>query len=394
MTNTSNAQKPTADDRPLTFERFSEESRSFSDEFIVRALAQSLPIGPEKTAAWGVKSFFDQAPIDESDRRVLERPEGIISYRRSISDFIARNLQLRTLRRFSDQERSFLKDQKGAYLRKLAEDNDLLGQEITEVFAGNPTPGKARTEEERRRMDSARKFRGMYVQDSKRGVVSLLTTQVDGIRSSVSLQDQAFGLAVMVDSVEYSKRALAGMETAISRRIYLNPQIDATFDIFQLIVDRVNEAGLTMKAKAFDRTYDLVQAGRPDAIAGGKSLRSDGLVIYVPEEDANQVLQVVVDIYRQNRELFKGRVVAKAAYRLADGIAVGDETTVPEKSLTSHRADVIESILDKIRKEVGFSSESQAENRSRAILLFRQLWQQTAKREGINPDNPAFNHRR
>lgn len=180
--------------------------------------------------------------------------------------------------------------------------------------------------------------------------------------------------------VEHSSLALAkdkNTKDSAVARIYLNPKLQDSFDIYQEIFLEANRRGLRFQSKIFDpswyRTKSIEQT-----VADSQSythVRRDPVVFYAFEDSKDELLNIVNGIYEKNVDSFQGRETGEIPAPIAPGLAAGDHVTSKDsfgvkQSLSSHRTDVFYGMP-------GNLSVSQ----QRQYLLDNH----------INPDNIAFN---
>ena len=161
-------------------------------------------------------------------------------------------------------------------------------------------------------------------------------------------------------------------------RIYLNPKLQDSFDIYQEIFLEANRQGLRFQTKILDPSWygtKGINETALDSRSNAQYQRRDPVVFYGFEESKDQLLAIVEDVYKRHASSFTGRETGAVPMPLAPGLAIGDHVTSKDdtgmkESLTSHR----ENIFDRMPK--GLSSEER-----KKYLLDNH----------INPDNIAFN---
>ena len=159
-------------------------------------------------------------------------------------------------------------------------------------------------------------------------------------------------------------------------RIYLNPQLRDSLDIYKKIFAKATREGLRFQAKIMapsgyakhlvDETVDYCAR----LAAGRLKTRRDPIVFYGFEESKDKLLRIVEEVYSQYESAFEGRETGAIPLAIAPGFAVGENPVGldGEESLTDHRQRVIE--------EAGYDAKK-----------FRM----NAASWNINPDNIAFN---
>lgn len=159
-------------------------------------------------------------------------------------------------------------------------------------------------------------------------------------------------------------------------RIYLNPQLRDSLDIYKKIFAKATREGLRFQAKIMAPSgYTKRLVGKvvdycARLAAGRPETRRDPIVFYGFEESKDKLLRIVEEVYSQYESAFEGRETGAIPLAIAPGFAVGENPVGldGEESLTDHRQRVI--------KEAGYDAEK-----------FRM----NAASWNINPDNIAFN---
>lgn len=159
-------------------------------------------------------------------------------------------------------------------------------------------------------------------------------------------------------------------------RIYLNPQLRDSLDIYKKIFAKATREGFRFQAKIMapsgyaKHLVDKVVDYCAGLAAGRLETRRDPIVFYGFEESKDKLLRIVEEVYSQYESAFEGRETGAIPLAIAPGFAVGENPVGldGEESLTDHRQRVI--------KEAGYDAEK-----------FRM----NAASWNINPDNIAFN---
>lgn len=204
------------------------------------------------------------------------------------------------------------------------------------------------------------------------------------IRSTVADQ----GDFVIFDSDAFFNAAVAsGTRPPADSRIYLNPAYAKTLDIFQEIIMNANAEGLSFRSKVakldvFPRGYakwaqisgDSNPQMRPEA-------RGDSIVLYAPSDQADELLHIVQQTWTAHEQDFADRQTAPVAYKLADGLAIGEEPAGSRESLTSHVGNVLDEAFQAVDTNL-----PEHEWRRSVTAHFAHL----AATNDINPTNIAF----
>lgn len=362
----------------IRYDSFSEAqtaSKKYSDAFIDGALTDSLQVGDEKV---GIKGFLDRVEMDESDRAVVSDPERVAGLYVSTSEMVARNLKIAVAPgvtpETTQQRRDIVKREKEAYLQRLADEIPQAAEQIKDWISADSKRGV-------RYPVDASEYKGFVV--GGQDVLDAAST-ANGVRSNIKVQRQIGGTFIMGYSDSRVREKMANDDVSIDKRIYLNPTAEVTPEIFEKVLQAANEAGVSMQLKMFSRAAEMAMASSEKRLTGKEGgLRGDGVVVYVSDKDADQVLQMVEAIAKDNPDAFQGRRVSRVVQSVADGIGVGSQPKKSDESLTSSRAGMISEVVSSL-KQLGLPAEA-------ARAQFRKKVRERSIQEGINPDNLAFN---
>lgn len=356
----------------MTFEQARELPDPLTDEFILDALSGDLQTpGGEK--AWSVKSYLDSVPADSSDKEYASTNSEVIQLRDELTDFVARELKIHSPPAY----RSHLEDRKRHFMARLE-----AGKQAFRTYVKGREARKDLRENKVPMTDLS--FYGLTVMMEGGNSVDLLESSVKDIYANMFVQREIGGNFIHWSSDEYVEKKAAGNRPKLTRRIYLNPRPQDSVSVFSDVIHAAENAGLAVKGKIYDRTYDSLVMKAYDSVGENYNLRGDGIVLYATEDEADKLLVVAQDVYDAHGQAFSGRGLSQVPFELAPGLGIGDEPTHTGVSLTSHRAGVIEEVLSKVRE----SGESDPRTQ---VALFRRLWQTEAALENIKADNPAFN---
>ena len=356
----------------MTFEQAREMPGPLTDEFIINALSGDLQTpGGEK--AWSVKSYLDSVPADSSDKEYASTNSEVIQLRDELTDFVAKELKIHSPPAYQ----SHLEDRKRTFISRLE-----AGKQAFRTYVKGREARKDLIENRVPMADLS--FYGLTVMMEGGNSVDLLESSVKDIYANMFVQREIGGNFIHWSSDEYVEKKAAGNRPKLTRRIYLNPRPQDSVSVFSDVIHAAENAGLAVKGKIYDRTYDSLVMKAYDSVGGNYNLRGDGIVLYATEEEADKLLAVAQDVYDAHGPAFSGRGLSQVPFELAPGLGIGDEPTHAGVSLTSHRAGAIETVLEKVRE----SGESDPRTQ---VALFRRLWQTEAALENIKADNPAFN---
>lgn len=354
----------------LSFDVLRTESRPLSDELITGALTGDLrkPGGRDQLM---VKSYLDNVPVDDSDKEFAINHQEVINHRNELSDFIKDELKISA----PESLRDYLEARKDKFFERLEVGKRsfltyVTGREKRLDLNQNPLPRVA--------MD----FHGLEVDSTDGSQVDLLENSMGNARANIYIQRELMGRFIHWSSSHYMERKVANDKAQLTKRIYLNPRPQDSVGVFRDVIHALDEKGFAVKAKIYDRSSDSDVMRPYDAEY--ENVRGDGIVLYATSEEADEVLKTVYGQYAIHEESFKGRGLSTIPFEIADGLGVGDEPTIAGTSLTSHRAEIIGEVVQKVH-------ESGAGDLKDRVLLFKRLWQVEAIKANINPDNPAFN---
>lgn len=360
-----------------TFEHAQEASKGLSDSFVDGAIEDGLSVG----GRWvGIKGYLDTVEATSSDREISTNPERIAGLYLRTTEMLARNLKIAVIRNGNPEQanarREQVKQSKEKYLTQLAQEAPDAADEIAKWCRGDV----------KRFPLGAVEYHGFKVDN--RDILDADNKGFPDIMPNFKIQRQLGGVFVMAYSDRRVQNKFTNKEGVLSRRIYLNPDIEAAPEIFEQLLQSANEAGIPLQLKMFQRAPELATLYKSrtrgkDTELGG--LRGDGIVMYAEDEDANEVLEMVLALAKDNPDSFKGRSVSRVPQSVAEGIAVGDEPVRAKgASLTSHREKIFSYAADKTRE-----SDKKGED---ARQLYRDLVKQVALDNGVNPNNIAFNN--
>lgn len=357
-----------------TFEQAQEAKKQLSDTFIDGAITGDLQVGSERVV---IKGYLDNVERTAKDKEVIDDPERIAGLYLRTTGMLARNLKVAVARSSNPEQaqarREHVKQAKEAFLTHLGEEAPQAADEIVGWCKG----------ETRKFPVGALEYRGFKVGDT-----DVLDAEGKGspdVRPNFKIQRQFGGVFVMAYTDTRVHEKMAGTDDVLDKRIYLNPDMEATPELFEQLLQSANEAGISMQLKMFQRAPEAASAHKGKGMgreAGG--LRGDGIVIYVDGKNADDVLGMAIALAKDNPDAFKGRNTSRIPQNVAEGIAVGDEPVqMKGTSLTSHREKIFSYAAEKTR-----ASGKQGEE---ARTMFRDLVRRTAVANKVNPDNIAFN---
>lgn len=374
--------------RSLNFQQLAKASIPLSDHVIDGLVRNELRVTPGEGIA-GVKTFFDQVPIDASDQAFISGPQPAVRFQANLVGLLAAHLKV-GVRGVSPGGRIKIADAKRAFISSLEDRMPEVQQWAESEFLFQTT----RSPRSKRMPMSALQLRGFGVQTADK-VVDLIHDQASNVRANFGIQDQTFGFWVNWRSraeVDAWLDRTPDLQTPVTRRIYLNPKIKDRVGVVDALIRGLEEQSLPVQGKFAPGTLEgwtlMSPPGRGPRSA---TLRADGIVLYVREEFADRVLEVALDVVGRNPSAFEGRKLPGLPMVVGPGIGVGDEPS--RGSLTSHRSEVLESVGQEVRDKV---KENEVDLNTDygirwARSVFRLEFAVAARKEGINPNNIAFN---
>lgn len=366
-----------------TFEQAQESKKKFSDTFIDNVLSAEsgdlLPftVGAERV---GLKGYLDKVEATDTDKTILDDPEAIAAVYLNTTDMIARNLKIKVAKGLQPARIQEIAGAKESYMSSLKDEADTTADKIVDWCESadqkkSPRPGEAFG------------YYGFKVGDTD--VLAWGEKGASDFHPNIKVQRQGGGNFIFGYSDARISQRMDGNRDTLDQRIYLNPDIMASPQIFEKVLEAANEAGIPLELKMLQRAEELGSAHimKSRNPKNGDALRGDGIVIYTASESADDVLALALAAAKDNAEAFSGRETSRIPQKVADGIAIGSEPVQAPgqnaESLTSHRTKVIE----KVAGIVAQSGKTGQEARD----AFRRGMEYYSKREGFNPKNIAFN---
>ena len=357
--------------RDVTFEKAREEKHDFSDEFIKDLLDQNLRNPGQNLHI--LKNYMDEVPADESDKEFSTNIEAIVAVHEQLTDFVADEIRVLS----SPQNEAYFEQLEKGFAKKIQATKPAFREYVTGRVKGLNAADLITPED-------AIDFRGFNAPVSGGRSVNLLTTKVDGAYPNIKIQDGTTAPFIHWSSQRVLEEKAAGRQPKFTRRVYLNPKMINSVEVFKDLVHKIEEESLEAKAKLYDPINNSVAAKDPEALEKGFSVRGDTIVVYATESDAENLLETIKEVYASHEDAFKDRKVSRTPLQVAPGVGLGDEPAGGGDSLTSHRVKVMEDVRDVVRNSGEIDTTKQIEQ-------FRLLWRMHARKEEINPDNPAFN---
>jgi len=359
-----------------TFAEAQARPKNFSDETVDDMLNQKLHVGRQQTE---IKEWLDNRESTIADDEVIASKDRIASLATVTTQMVARNLKFKVAEHTDateHQERlQTVKVAKDEFITKLLGDIPTVEAQIKSW-----SPSKGKNDYPNR----ALQFKGLKVDGA-----DLLDSETLGptdVRPNIKIQRQGGYAFIMAYTDNRVAEKMQHTDKQVDKRIYLNPDIEAAPEIFEEIFQAANAAGMSLQLKMWQRVSELSSAHEKRSKGDvADALRADGIVMYVDDAQADEALSLVLAIAQDRPEAFLGREVSRIPTSVAEGVAVGAEPGISDKSLTSHRAEILIHIADQVRAS-GKTGQDARDSFRRGIAYL-------AHKENYDPNNIAFNAR-
>ncbi|QQS65270.1 hypothetical protein IPO96_01820 [Candidatus Saccharibacteria bacterium] len=348
-----------------TFAEARTTPRPFSDEFI-----DTFTDTP--TAINGIKSYLDDVKPTYRDKEVIGDSDRIAELYIKTTEMIARNLRVKV-----DQGKA------GVTAEQIQRDGEATLQRLW-GYRVNVPEGLKRHHISATNPQATNKDK--FLDDETISGLEYRGFDFNrpGVRANFHIQRQNFTTFIMAYSDGRVQEKMAGTSTILDKRIYLNPDMEATPRLFEQLLQAANQAGIPIQLKMVQRATEALNAHLKAAKGDEVGLRGDGIVVYTDGEHADDTLAMVLALAQDNSDAFRGRPHSRTPQNVAEGIGIADEPIQePGISLTSHRTEVLKSVAGQVAASGKKGDEAHA--------MFRHLWQNTAVANGIDPNNLAFN---
>ena len=359
------------------FEEARNTHREFDKDFVMGALERTLQ-DPGGGHLLHMYDYFVKTTPDNIEVEISHDPERIAKLHSDMTQMISENLKINLA---DEGLRDYVEAQKSAYLRELTEEDKIFSEGAKNHSAGDKLPEK---------FMSAHEYRGFKMKTAG-GEIDISQSggeRAPGVEPNIKVQRGGTSQFVHWKTSPVAESWLKGEDVPLTRRIYLNPSTPELIGTFSQIMKGLEQDGIRARGKVTDRSIELFKR----ATDTPKSVRSEGIVLYLEDKDANNVLQKILKMQEDRPELFANRSTPKIATEVAPGIAIGDEPKNGE-SLTENRVKLIESALNETREKIGikFGEKIPQENAEKAYPLFNETLKRIAKENGVDPNNIAFN---
>ena len=181
---------------------------------------------------------------------------------------------------------------------------------------------------------------------------------------------------------------MSGKALPLTRRIYLNPAPEAVPMVFEALLQAADEVDipLAMKMNQVATALAIFKQrrvnGRQSIGSSVDGLRADNVIIAVGDRHANEMLRLVYATALEYQEVFRGRPTPLVPMRIADGLAIGDESLESGRSPAEHRAIIL--------YRIARVTENTGRYGSTARSFYRSCLEKDLADNGVNPNNLAF----
>jgi hypothetical protein len=370
-----------------TFEEARATKKKYSDGFIDSILSEhsggmlTFTVGSESV---GLKGYLDKVEATDSDREIIDDPQQIAAIYLKTTEMVARNLKIKVANGASPERIHEVATAKQDYLAGLKDEAIETADKIIDWvedddFQKSPCPA------------GAYGYYGFEVGEGNdtADILEWGTRKAPDVHSNIKIQRQGAGNFIFGYSDSRIGQRMEGKRETLNQRIYLNPDVLDTPEIFEKILNAANEAGIALEMKMLQRSEEL---GAAHILKGrdaekGDALRGDGILVYASSESVDDVLSLALAVAEDSPDAFIGRKTSGIAQIAASGIAIGSEpiqtTGQDAESLTEHRSRVLSIVAGKVARS-GKSGQEARES-------FRRGMAHYSGREGIDPSNIAFN---
>ena len=187
------------------------------------------------------------------------------------------------------------------------------------------------------------------------------------------------------NSPKYLERLREGRPPKPTKRIYLNPHPQDTAEVYSRVLDAMVENDIAAQSKV-----------SLDPFVEGSFMkhRDDRIVMYVDDSQANEVLTLVGDIYREYEESFKDSRVPIVTTELAPGFSVAGEKNIRSNdgdgySASGYREAILSRLINALPEKYRNTIKDGTYD-SRLLTVFSQKANEAFRKLGINESNWSF----
>jgi hypothetical protein len=348
------------------------EAQHSPDEAFVEQL-----LHPETPAydygADAIKVYVDKVERDPQVEVLYGAPAELVRLHEGMTALVTNNVALQTTG-LNERGTAYMDGQLQAYKTQLQQDNEAWVGLVERMGKG---------ERVRQELSQTGQYSGLII-PTQAGPLDLADVRHRMPNVGVNMQVQNAGVEVFVHWSTDAKVAatLDGTPPELTRRIYLNPRLEDRIAVFTEIMQGLNEDQTSASGKVLDPSFGPVWQ---------TEVRGDGIVLYVGREQADRVLERVLEMAAARPDAFQDRPLPKVPMQVAPGIAIGDDpgsAAGEGGSLSSHRAKVLAAAIQETRQLL---FEGPRTPSAEPIAVFWQVWEKLAAQNDIDPNNWAFN---
>ena len=169
--------------------------------------------------------------------------------------------------------------------------------------------------------------------------------------------------------------------------IHLNPRLSDVLVVAQQIIDRSQIMQVPAYFKIINQAYQ--HALKPPSV---NRVRSENILLYVNQEHIDAMLQIIVDCYCKNHQVFSKRPVLGFATEIAPGIGItGKDSAVNgQEPFNDNRSRICNQAFHHFSAKAALCNHSSYQYSSLEIELFRQILDNLFMKNGISTDNISF----
>ena len=365
----------------INFDNAPQWSREFSDDQIdqICSLEPGL-FRPEDN----VYKYLIEAPTPESDIELMDDPARIAELYKTTVEMMLRNIQTLVAvygsQADDDRCQRVLRSQK----RFVSQTKETLAEVSDDLAAwclgGSDFPSEA-----------IQHF-GFNVDGTD--ILDFDQPALDDVRTNFRVQRPQLSGDIFIHGHTQARlqEKMTGQDKPLSRRIYLNPNLESVPIIFEELLRGADDADIPLSIK-MNQTAPNLAINKQNQLNRGldypAKMRADNIVIAIAEDNADETLRLVYETFLRHQEEFADRPVPLIPMKLAGGLAIGDEPQAKGASLNGNRSQIIYDAAAKASASGHTSEITTPERRS----LFRSLLKKAWSDNDVNADNPAFNNR-
>lgn len=374
-----------------TFADAERVTRSFSDHTLLAMLNGDLNESGFVPGEADIHRWAVLAQPSREDAKVMANAQEIGALRANTLHLVADNFALRFDPSVPFAYREHAKQAQADYAAALKQATGKQLQTTLEAWVKGDVSARA--------VGQATKVPGLELPTSAGAidVTNRFGGKIKNVRPTISFQREVSNTAVHWMTRAAADKALElGHSPAVQRRIYLAPQVKAQVKVFEHLMQYNDRHGWQVMSKMMERAgefaaaYDAAQAGHYNKI------RTEGVVLTVGNEHADELLQYVLRLHAANGHFFAGQPTPRLAFAIGPGLAIADEPHGRDgESFNGQRVRALSATVAQTRMQLGLQPGQKVTPISlvHARKVYDPIWQAQAKAAHINPHNIAFNAR-